>query len=478
MTQEDRHLKIAVSIFSFLAILIGTVLFMQFQVYSDEVGSVDKGYKYSQEIEIVYRGGSLDIRQHFKNLPKEELTIEWPRNSINPNCFIENEHSCARLSEDSKKFKEGETRAQSISYVIPLENGLQSRKLMKNVLATLKNGNVQFSTVHITTEQEIEGQWVTGLPLIGEQKLSLVNYSMFSGEGPVKDLFWQDGGFRLQNEIGALSIYSKTPLKPGFYEKLQNVKFISEEHLAVINGTNVDGIEGSRMLFLPNITVEKVQQKVIITQVETNYDFGESPHWLKEMVASFLTGTVFGSEKTKYVSATITSQMTDDQLAEWKERLREMEGKTLNTESLDALLSEVLGASTKYLTMNAQTNQPYPFLFNDPRKIYVNEEKQSDIQVVLKDAEVLYSADSLLKHLGYDVSIGENGYYVTSETRAFRFPNDSGFYVFNQRRYNTVSLPVKQVAGQYFIEESWLQRLFLVELKKSEERITITAPGN
>ena len=297
-------MKIAVSIFSFLAVLIGTVLFMQFQVYSDEVGSVDKGYNYSQEIEIVYRGESLDIRQHFKNLPKEELTIEWPISSINPNCFIENEHSCARLSEDSKKFKEGETRAQSISYVIPLENGLESRKLMKNVFATLKNGNVQFSTVHITTEQEIEGQWVTGLPLIGEQKLSLVNYSMFSGEGPVKDLFWQDGGFRLQNEIGALSIYSKTPLKPGFYEKLQNVKFISEEHLAVINGTNVDGIEGSRMLFLPNITVEKVQQKVIITQVETNYDFGESPHWLKEMVASFLTGTVFGSEKTKYLRIT------------------------------------------------------------------------------------------------------------------------------------------------------------------------------
>lgn len=470
-------MKIAVSIFSFLAILIGTVLFMQFQVYSDEVGSVDKGYNYSQEIEIVYREESLDIRQHFKNLPKEELSIEWPRNSINPNCFIENEHSCARLSEDSKKFNEGETRAQSISYVIPLENGLQSRKLMKNVFATLKNGNVQFSTVHITTDQEIKGQWVTGLPLIGEQKLSLVNYSMFSGEGPVKDLFWQDGGFEIQKDLGALSLYSKTPLKPAFYEKLGNVKFLSEEHLAVINGTNVDGIEGFRMLFLPNITVAKVQQKVIISQLNTNYDFGESPHWLKEMVATFLTGTVFGSEKAKYVSATITAQMTDVQLAEWIERLREMEGKALNTETLDALLSEVLGASTKFITMNAQTDKRYPFLYNDPRETYVNQQKQSDIQVVLKDAEVLYSADTLLKHLGYDVSIGENGYYVTSETRSFRFPNDPGFYVFNQRRYNTVSLPVQQVAGQYFIEESWLQRLFLVELKKSENRITITASG-
>lgn len=70
-------MKIAVSIFSFLAILIGTVLFMQFQVYSNELDSIEKGYQYSQEIEIVYHGDSLDIRQHFKNLPTEEISIEW-----------------------------------------------------------------------------------------------------------------------------------------------------------------------------------------------------------------------------------------------------------------------------------------------------------------------------------------------------------------------------------------------------------------
>ena len=89
---------------------------MQYQVYSDEIGTIEEGFSYSQEIEIVYRDESLDIRQHFKNLPTDELAIEWPNNSNNPNCFIENEHSCSRLSEDNTMFKEGETRAQSISY--------------------------------------------------------------------------------------------------------------------------------------------------------------------------------------------------------------------------------------------------------------------------------------------------------------------------------------------------------------------------
>lgn len=470
-------MKIAVSIFSFLAILIGTVLFMQFQVYSNELDTIEKGYPYSQEIEIVYHGESLDIRQHFKNLPTEEISIEWPKKAINPNCFIENENSCARLSEDSLTFKAGETRAQSISYVIPLEKGLQSSKLMKDVFATLKKGNVQFSTVHISTPPEIQGEWVTGLPLIGEQKLTLVNYTMFSGRGAVKDLFWQDGVIDLQHQSDVLSIYSKTELTPAFYEKLKTVNFLSDDSFAVINGTNMDSLEGYRMLFLPNLTVAKLHHTVVISQLEAMYDFGDSPNWVKELVASYLTRTVFGSDKAKEVAATITNQMTDEQLDDWLARLQALEGQKMNTKILDEQLSEVLGASTHYITISATTEASYPFLFNDPREVYVNLHKQEAIQVVLKDGEILYSADSLLNELGYDVKTGENGYYVTSETRAFRFPHDSGFYVFNQRRYNTVSMPIKKVAGQNFIEEAWLQRLFLVELTKSDNRITITAPG-
>jgi hypothetical protein len=468
-------MKIALSIFSFLAIVIGAMVFVQFQVYSDEVDSIEKGYKYSQEIEIVYRGESLDIRQHFKNLPSEDIAIVWPNNAQNADCFIENEHSCARLSEDFSKFKEGETRNQSISYVIPLSKGLQSGKLMKDIFATLKNGDVQFSTVHISTEPNIVGQWVTGLPLIGEQNLALVNYTMFSGKGPVQDLFWQTDGLDLHKSTDVLSIYSQKPLSADFYEKLANLNLLSDDHLSIVNGENSGGLESDRILFLPDLTIEQLQQSVIISQLEANYQFGDSPNWLKQLVASYLTGTVFGSDKTKEVAATITGQMTDVQLADWNERLHALEGQKVTAQILDEQLSKVLKASTKYITMSASSEGSYPFLFNDPREIYVDLHKQDDIEVILKDGEVLYSADSVLKHLGYEVKSGENGYYVTSETRAFRFPTESGFYVFNQRRYNTVSMPIKEVAGQYFVEESWLQRLFLVELEKSENRITINS---
>jgi hypothetical protein len=48
------------------------------------------------------------------------------------------------------------------------------------------------------------------------------------------------------------------------------------------------------------------------------------------------------------------------------------------------------------------------------------------------------------------------------------------FYVFNERRYEVLSQPIEELAGDYYIEESWLVRLFLVDIQKEERRINIT----
>lgn len=83
----------------------------------------------------------------------------------------------------------------------------------------------------------------------------------------------------------------------------------------------------------------------------------------------------------------------------------------------------------------------------------------------------------MLPYLGYSATEGENGYYVKSENRSFRFPKEPGFYVFNQRRYSTISEPIIKIAGHYYVEEAWLQRLFLVELQKNDGRIQVITQG-
>ena len=142
-------MKIALSLFTTLSIIIGAMLFMQYQVYSEQETPTNKEFTYSQEIEITYREGSLDVRHHFKNLPNNALEIVWPESAVDRNCFLETEYSCARLNDSKTEFESGENRSQSISYIIPLEGGLTSEKLMNNIYVSLKNGQVKFSKVHI-----------------------------------------------------------------------------------------------------------------------------------------------------------------------------------------------------------------------------------------------------------------------------------------------------------------------------------------
>lgn len=467
-------MKIAVSLFTALIVVIGAMLFMQYQVYSDQGTPTNEAYTYSQEIEITYRAGSLDIRHHFKNLPQDELEIVWPTAAVDPQCFLETEYSCARLSEDKTVFKAGENRSQSISYMIPIEGGLTAKKLMKNVFATLQNGDVKFSTVHISTDSGVSGQWVTGLPLIGQQSLALVNYSMFSGTGAVKDLYWQQDGLTLQKKTDVLSLYANGSIPAAISKLTDDLPELGGEHIAVIEGTT-QRQEGYRMLFLPQLTADALKKEVIMKQVESMYDFGSSPLWLKHMVAMYLSGETFGTPRAQAVVEELNSQMSKEQLEDWGSRLENLAGDKITATVLDQELTAVLGTYTEFLSMNAGAERTYPFVFNDQRDVYVGEAAMKDVDVLLHEGKILYTADSLLRGLGYTTSVGPNGYYVNSETRVFRFPQaEYGFYVFNQRRYNTTASPFSIIAGTYYIEEIWLQRLFLVNLQKDEQSIRIT----
>jgi len=466
-------LKYAISLLGMLLLVICGTLFIQYQVFSDKLEVGEGKFTYTQEIEITYRSGGLDIRQHFHNLPNQSIKITWPNLAVNTDCFLESETSCERLSDEKTEFIPAENRNASLSYMIPLDGGLKSNQLLKDIFVTLKNGQVSYSTVHISTDSEVQGQWVTGLPLIGNQSLSLVNYSMFEGTGGISEIYWQKDVMNLQATTDALSIFSNTPISRELSEYLKNLKLLNEDPIIIIQGKNNSSEQGKRILFLDDLSITSLNEKVILSQIHLQYDFGESPQWMSEVMASFLTDSTLGSYKSSEIVKTLKNKMSEAQMASWIEKLDDLKGKKISAKQLDDLLSQVLGNDTEYFTMNAQTEQVFPFLFNDKRKVFVQDEFREDVKVVLKDGDVLYSLDPILRHLGYQTSIGENGYYVQSETQKFRFPQGYGFYVYNNQRYNTVSEPLTVIADSFYIEETWLQRLFNLDIEKSEDTITI-----
>ncbi|WP_409368236.1 RNA polymerase II [Lysinibacillus sp. 38-6] len=467
-------MKFAMSFFSILVLVVSGALFFQYQAYSSDLETGNGSFHYSQEIEIVYRENSLDIRHHFKNLPNQKVKIKWPEQATNPTCFIDNENSCNRLSDEVSYFAKGDTKSQSVSYIIPIDGGLQDKMLLQNIFATLTNGDVSYSVIHISTDSKTVGQWITGLPLVGQQQLSLVNYTMFSGNGAAKDLYWQAGQIKAQEQTPVLTIYAQQPIAKDFLKSLENLKFLNDEHIAIIQEKNPVAQHDERLLFLPTLTQQAVEQEVILSQIHSQYTFENSPAWLAEVVASYLVKDSIGSEKTKAIVKTLKDYMTESQQLAWQEAMDNLGAETISPATMDTLLSTVLNAKTSYFQLNAtQEKGTYPLLLEDERSVYVDGLHKKDVHVILYEGQVLYSADTLLPYLGYTAEEGKNGYYVNGDNRTFRFPKESGFYVFNQRRYSTISDPITKIVDHYYVEEAWLQRLFLVELQKSDGRIQV-----
>ncbi|WP_341301831.1 RNA polymerase II [Lysinibacillus sp. FSL H8-0500] len=470
-------MKFALSFFSILVLIIAGTLFFQYHAYSSDLEAGGGSFHYSQEIEIVYRENSLDIRQHFKNLPNQKVKIKWPEKAVNPSCFIENEKSCDRLSEEVSYFAKGEIKSQSVSYIIPIEGGLKNKMLLQNIFATLINGEASYSIVHISTDSKVEGQWVTGLPLVGQQKLALVNYVMFSGYGTVHDVYWQAGGLTPQEKTPVISIYAQQAVSQDFLKALENIQFLNDEHIAIIQEKSPVKSHDDRLLFLPTLTVEAVEQEVILSQIKSQFTFEDVPEWLLEVMASYLVNDVIGTDKAKKIVQTLNDYMTASQQQAWQDALKNMGDEPITLATMDQHLSQVLGTDVKtsYFTLNAAQEQgTYPLLFEDARSVYVDGTQREDVHVILYEGQTLYTADTLLPYLGYSVGEGEHGYYVNSDNRTFRFPQEHGFYVFNQRRYSTISEPIIKIADRYYVEEAWLQRLFLVELRKEDKQIQVS----
>lgn len=129
--------------------------------------------------------------------------------------------------------------------------------------------------------------------------------------------------------------------------------------------------------------------------------------------------------------------------------------------------------------MNATNgNNIAPLLFEDKRPVYINELQQNNVQVIFKDGRILYSIKPILKKLGYATKVGSHGFYITGNDRSFRFPMDEPFYVYNEHRYDILSQPIEKYGNDYYIEEAWLVRLFLVNVEKSDKRIDIETSDN
>lgn len=467
-------MKIIISFLSMLLIVTNSVLLLfQYHVYSSGLEEEGQVFSYEQEIEMKFQTNKISIKQHFSNLPKEQMTISWPISSENRSCELTLTDSCNRISEDLASFKEGETSKQSISYEIPLNDGLKEGQVITGFLAKIEKGRVSNTTLHLTDEVKRGGMWISGLPIIGSASLELIDYTLFLGKGSLSELYWQKEAIPVKYENEYFTVHSNEELSEDVRTLLDQLNIPNSEHITVLFTENKHDVKSSRIAFIHNRDISSVERELIVKNVQAKYGLSLDNPLIAEVLSSFLMDSPIGSEKSKWMYETLKNYFTESQLSNWKSAL--LKHKKLNAEQIDKILSKIIEYKTSFFALNEQYgDEQFPLLLEDSRTVFIDELPQEKMSVLFKDGKVLFEAKPMLTELGYTLNDTDKGLYVQNATQAFRFPIQEPFYVLNEKRYDAMSEPFERIGSEFYIEEAWMIRLFLLNVEKKEKRIKIT----
>ena len=463
-------------VLSFLCLLLvvtnSVLLLFQYDAYSSGLEEDGQVFLYEQEVEMKVKKDKIVIKQHFNNIPNEQVTVLWPIISENRSCALDASDSCNRLTEDMTTFNTGESTKQSISYEIPLVDGLIDGQLIENFLVKLDEGGVSLTSLHITDEVKRGGMWVSGLPVIGKTSLELIDYTLSVGAGDVQELYWQQEVLPIQYEDDHFTIYASNTLSDEVTNLLGELDFTNNEHLAVLFEDNRNSIDASRIAFIQQEDIASIQQELIIKNIQAQFGLTQDDQLIAEVLASFLLKIPVGSTKSIWMYETVNNYLTADQRVEFQTAL--LNNKQTTAAKFDEILTSTIDLKTSFFVLNEQAGaENFPLLFEDYRPVYINELRHEEMKVLFKDGKILYAAEPLLTTLGYTLNDTDKGLYVQNETRAFRFPIQEPFYVLNKKRYDALSEPFEVIGSQLYIEEAWMIRLFLLNIEKQDKRINI-----
>lgn len=432
---------------------------------------------YDQEIEVTYRANEIYIRHHFTNLPTDRLEINWPKESEQRTCYLEDADSCLRLNEEATAFLEGEETAQSISYVVPKNPTSENTELLQSVFVKLHEANPRATVLHMVDEVNSGGMWITGLQQIGHKNLPLIDYTLFSGAGQIEDLYWQHHQQPIAYSSEYLTVYGQETAQD--FEPYEDILAqLKAPHMALVLTEQNQPIIKNRLLLTESAQLATVFKQLATNQYYLNYQTEAIEPFTAEVITGLLLENDFGSSLAKNAISQIEKAITATQLEQIIEAFEQHYGEPMSAEIADELIEQVIGYGTSFFKKNSESRQgTYPFLLENPKEIIVSNGEPLDKHAIIKGSQTYFSINEIMEAIGYRVDWNDQSLYIESDENKYRFPLNSYFYVFNERRYNTQSLLLERVEGDFYFEKSVMLRIFRLNLEETANEINISPIG-
>ncbi len=451
-----------------------SLIYMHYLQAGDALAQESKTLTHDQEIEVMNRPDGLYIRQHFSGLSEGRYEIVWPEESVERSCYLADATSCDRLDDNATAFLDGENGNQSISYKITKKDQMKQAILFNEPFAVLHGSSVKSTLFHMTDETGAGGMWINGLKQVGSKKMELIDYTLFRGSGEVKDLYWQPNKLPLLYAGEKLAVFGMKGNVDDYKGVDDALKTIDANHSTVVIDKDKPAFHTKRFVVSKNMDVDSVADLFLTSAMYNRFLIPQKEQMTAELMASILGGKATGAKKSRETYDKLTQSLTAEELGNLRGLLSDRTGQEIDATVLDGLVGEVTGFKTSYFTKNVQDEKvDYPFLIEDPREIQLDGTADGDIRIILKEGKTLYPANEILSHMGYSIKSNEQSIYIESGLRKFRFPRKELFYVYNERKYDVVTMPFEILEGDFYFEESWFKRLFLFTIDKTDDSINI-----
>lgn len=460
-------------LFSLLLMIIsGGIIFLQWNGYEGSSKVLDDN-ELEQEIQIIYSEQGLAIQQTFHHLQIDKpLTLVFPIDAKNMRCETK-EGKCSLNGLSALITPKDHTF--TVSYMLN-SSPAKSSMLLTNWFIKVKETEIKKTSIYLTDKKLRTGNWYSGIKTTGGQKKDLINYYEFQGNGGADALYWQAGPL-VEVKAGenvALYMPSETKAPEQLVDSLKNLDIPKRKTIIV---TNQHAAYSSDQFHILNNSQQLAElvNTIQLNDMKNKYRFKESEEWLAEIMIALELNRAFGSQKSQKMYQYLQQQLTPEEQETYKAEVLQMKGESVTAEQLDRMLSEVKGLETHFFQENHDAKSVIkPLLFTDTRSVIVNG-KVMTFKAMNQKGVLLFPFQSTLRQLGFDVKALSNGQslLVNKGADTYRFDLDQHRFILNEEDYGLYENALATYNGELYIEDSWLQKIFLVSVSEQGDQIII-----
>jgi hypothetical protein len=454
--------------FTFVMIIaIAGIIFFQWNGFLSGNAEASDISEVNQTFTIEHTGREFFITQEvdFKSGKQKNMTIEWPEDATNFKCMEDNGESC--LSKENGEFilkiNSEEHSDVTISYTLERQASKGNLHLNKWYPALLTAIPVE-TTINIVEKTYREGTWISGYKESKHKELHFIDYYSFTGSGAPSDLLLFSGEMNLF-ENGSTRIYSKENLDLTISDNRLN----KEGFVTAVIDDRFPARETENFL----IANEDVSQTTLLKKMDwaleqQNHSATYQESWLKELKANIILKSSYGSAKTMSAYHDLKTGLKETQLDSFRQLLLKENDNLLQVRQLDMLLKQATNFNSNYFKETSYRTEDIPLILKAHQTVFLNDKPLMGVDLIQYKQKELISLPVLLQAIGIKYEfLQDDVIYALTGRSSYRFFVDKDYFILNEENYGLLTKPVQKIDGAVFMEVEWLEKLFELDIERS-----------